>query len=1184
MAAIGDTTIVSTNAQGALSDCGNSGPSVSDDGRYVAFSTCATNMTIPNETEISTDVFVKDRQTGAVRRVGSEGGGSAISGNGRYVAFVSSSTTLVPGYTDSNPDVYRWDAQTGTIIQVSVGPGAEDDNGYTSGRLSISDDGNRIAFRSRATNLVTSRTTTLWRIYVRDVQANTTTEVSTGLSGADANNGSASPEISGDGNVVAFMSEASNLVANDINGFEDVFVRDLGTNATRLVSVSSTGVPANAGIPGYDYDDSLGLSDDGRYIVFPSLASTLVPGDGRTYVDVFLRDTVANTTTMISVSSSGSPGSNAEMTGLPYTQRPSISDDGRFAVFETDKTGLVPNDAPTARDVFLRDLQTGKTTLMSVSSASVPGDKNSFEPVISGNGQIVVFTSNATNLTALHPDELDSPGIYAHELDAPPATTPTRTPTITPTPPEAPPIVVTSQYGSFFFITPNLPEAAYHNSYAVELTRPVAAGSELLVSFNGQQRVIPFSGQRTSFELDVREAQPGLNHVTVMVRSAGSTSPPTPVEFTIVSAWPTWISRAATGPTTGQVGQWEVAYGITGRFPNNNGPCKTFTNVPDFIPLIGGQYGMPNPNAELKVEATSRGNVKGEFKGKLCFSYASGANTFEGFGTVKGTLKGHFDANEIIAYDSGALELGFGGSYERSSTLCKLFAPICEKLLKNEVIGKRLEAFDGATKLSAKITVTIYATNIKIIRDINGDLDFEAANPKIKVAIELASKTKLSENVKFTASFGGEAAATLQLPADPDLLEKFEGKVYGKLSLRAWGFSFDTEVAYKDCYGSKSSCPPSLASAAATTYDAGWRWAPRTYVTNSYAEFAGARPPTRDISRSNASLAKQTLVSNAYPDAEPGLVVWGDAPAQHALLVWSHDDTTKPLGLGTDLVYSLFDGTSWGTPQHITNDLVPDMHPQVVNDGRGHLVAVWTRIPGASEQDTLNTAFSRKIELAYATYTLATGTWSAPRLLTQNNALDYSPGLVASNDGAIIVSWLRNDVGTLTSAPSTPSALQAAFWDGSAWGEPQVIAEQVDSAVAAVGSTQRGAVLFSRDDDGDIATLADRHLFQRLWNGSAWSAVTQLATGASFYGLQALYPRDATPLFIWNEGGELVSEYGATRTTLVASDAAGLGDARLVADRQGNTILLYQAPSAAGVDLYGIAYNARLHRWGRRNS
>jgi len=366
--------------------------SISTDGRYVAFLSSASNL-VPGDTNGTWDIFVHDHQTGVTERVsvhslGTQGNGQSwapsISANGRYVAFHSLASNLGLGVdTYFGNDLFVHDRQTGMTELVNVDPlGAQGDGGMYP---SISADGRYVAFASGASNLVPGDTNGFADIFVRDRQTGMTERVSVDSLGAQGNGNSEFSSISADGRYVALYSNASNLVPGDTNAYVDIFVHDRQTGVTERVSVGSLGAQGN--------HDSLNpsISADGRYVAFVSLASNLVPGDTNVEADVFVHDRQTGMTELTSVDSLGTQGNYRSL-------YPSISADGRYVAFVSWATNLVPGDTYGNYDVFVHDRQTGVTERVSVDSLGTQGGHDSLYPSISPDGGYVAFVSWATNL------------------------------------------------------------------------------------------------------------------------------------------------------------------------------------------------------------------------------------------------------------------------------------------------------------------------------------------------------------------------------------------------------------------------------------------------------------------------------------------------------------------------------------------------------------------------------------------------------------------------------------------------------------------------------------------------------------------------------------------------------------------------------------------------------------------
>ncbi|MBA3249436.1 MAG: PD40 domain-containing protein [Geodermatophilaceae bacterium] len=327
---------------------------------------------------------------------------SAVSADGRFVAFVSSATNLVPGDTNGRQDVFVRDRVLGTTERVSVSS-AEVEATSDGVQPSISADGRFVAFASDASNLAPADLTGHSDVFVRDRLRGATARISLSRFGSDADDDSFAPAISADGRTVAFLSQATDLVAGDQNARTDVFVVSAATGSVELASVGSGG-PAD--------DDAFApaLSDDGRAMVWASRATTLVPGSSGGLAQVYARDRSAGTTTLVSTGSAGTGDGESGLNGL------AVSADGARVAFSSDAGNLVPGDGNGARDIFVRDIAAATTSLVSVHSSGAQGDIDSgyIRLDISADGRFVAFASAASTLV-----DKDTNGFvdcFVHEL------------------------------------------------------------------------------------------------------------------------------------------------------------------------------------------------------------------------------------------------------------------------------------------------------------------------------------------------------------------------------------------------------------------------------------------------------------------------------------------------------------------------------------------------------------------------------------------------------------------------------------------------------------------------------------------------------------------------------------------------------------------------------------------------
>ncbi|MCK6445430.1 MAG: hypothetical protein L6Q99_03480 [Planctomycetes bacterium] len=326
--------LLSISSSGSKGNAASGGPDISPDGRFVCFSSDATNL-VANDTNFLSDVFMRDRGTGQTWRVsvgknGQQGNhnsfGASMSADGRFVAFWSFATNLTPGDGNNTSDIFLYDHSTGTSTCVSASINGGTGNGI-SGSPVISADGRYVAFGGSASDLVPSDTNGVADAFVYDRLNNATEVVSITNGGVQANGHSGAWAISADGRFVVVGSSATNLVAGDTNGSTDIFVRDRVLGTMIRASVSSSGVQG-------DFDsENARTSANGRFVVFESSAKNFFPGDNNNW-DIFVHDTWLHTTTLVSQSTSGVHANDQCL-------RPSISPDGTCIAFDSDANNLI---------------------------------------------------------------------------------------------------------------------------------------------------------------------------------------------------------------------------------------------------------------------------------------------------------------------------------------------------------------------------------------------------------------------------------------------------------------------------------------------------------------------------------------------------------------------------------------------------------------------------------------------------------------------------------------------------------------------------------------------------------------------------------------------------------------------------------------------------------------------------
>lgn len=364
---------------------------VSANGRFVAFDSSASNL-VPGDTNGYRDVFVKDLATGSIERVSVSSAGVQsnrgnfdpdISADGRYVTFSSTSSNLDPAGSTFLERVYVRDRQTGTTIIASTNAAGFLADGGAS-EASISSDGRTVVFASMSSNLIPGYSSTR-HIFAKDLSTGSLTAVSRSAGGVAGNGPSYNPAVNADGTVIAFVTEATNLVPGVTTATQDAYVRDIAANTTTRVNLGAGDVQPN------DFTRSVSLSANGRIVAFDSVATNLGLGPTGGQFAVYVRNLDSGTVTLVS---------HFAGAGLPTggSDNPSLSASGSLLTFDSDSNHLSATDTNGMTDVYMADLGSGAVTRVSVTEAGAQLSGQAIGATLSADGRFVSFTSNATNL------------------------------------------------------------------------------------------------------------------------------------------------------------------------------------------------------------------------------------------------------------------------------------------------------------------------------------------------------------------------------------------------------------------------------------------------------------------------------------------------------------------------------------------------------------------------------------------------------------------------------------------------------------------------------------------------------------------------------------------------------------------------------------------------------------------
>ena len=361
------------------------GGAIGEEGRYIVF---VSSATFAGSTGKHRQIFWRDRNTGTTKMISASAGGEegnadsyypAISGDGKTVAFESNSSNLVEGDKNGLKDVFAWNAKTGKIQTVSVGKNgtATDAESY---EASVSGDGNLIAFTSAASNIsAIEKGVSNNNVFICDMSQGITTMISIDPK-AKKGGGGSNPSISYDGSRIAFYSDAETLVQNDNNGLWDIFLWEKDNPKLKRISLTNDHKERNQGSESANRIIAPAISGNGQFIAYTTTASNMVVGDDNNLQDVFVYNINNDSTVIASVNSTGKPGN--EDSPIGQGEKIAISFDGKWVAFSTNASNLgVP-----AANVVIHNMSTGENKAVSSVVGSSVG-----RPSMSQSGSYVVF-------------------------------------------------------------------------------------------------------------------------------------------------------------------------------------------------------------------------------------------------------------------------------------------------------------------------------------------------------------------------------------------------------------------------------------------------------------------------------------------------------------------------------------------------------------------------------------------------------------------------------------------------------------------------------------------------------------------------------------------------------------------------------------------------------------------------
>ncbi len=593
-------------------------------------------------------------------------------------------------------------------------------------------------------------------------------------------------------------------------------------------------------------------------------------------------------------------------------------------------------------------------------------------------------------------------------------------------------------------------------------------------------------------------------------------------------------------------------------------------DLPDFIPYVGGSYGV-------------------DLNSLMLFDYAE-YNTLDGTASTTTGGKVTIRLGETV----GNANLMISGTNAYGPAGSKL--ELIQKRYDFQ-IGGRVPVYEWNFGV-AKIGIAIeYQAKLYIVYVPVGEtIKFDLGGVDIEVTALGYGKIDI---VIASASF--ELGVGVGIGAEVSRARGFEiTSLRGLVLIRLdWKVLF-----YKDHWGRKWICDiwPAIQGGAVNCWEEeasepeGWRVMDRDYVNDNYAKFVA----NQGISHSSPT-TETMLIQNIFPEADPQLALNKDN--DNLMTVYVHDDISKNITQSLEIYYTRWDGFNWTVPAPITNNSKPDVKPDVVFDSYGNAVAVWVSVNNETlTNETRLDETIRYAEIAYSIYDSSLNQWTEPELLTDNDFFDYDPTLAAGKNGKVMAIWYADEDNTIfighnaTNEHDMNKTVYFSIWNGSAWSSPGPAISDIplSNKMEFDYTGDEAIIVWSQDMDGNSSTLEDREIMYSTWDGNSWSAPVRFTNNSFEDRLPTVIYDDEEILLAWESieyPAENVTRYKIRYSTFNGTwsepteitDTGQVEQLILTKNPQENTVLIWQTTSDQGTDMFYSVLDKSHNRWGAEN-
>ncbi len=681
---------------------------------------------------------------------------------------------------------------------------------------------------------------------------------------------------------------------------------------------------------------------------------------------------------------------------------------------------------------------------------------------------------------------------------------------------------------------------------------------------------VPGTSSGGSFTLDLGSITPRWTPTAIEITPTNGegVAGATQTEYLHLFPYPAWLEQSLSlgGSLTFTTGAGQVFGNVRWEFPHPR--LSGVISIPSYVPYLGGDLGIEDSFAAVTGQFSSDGTGSLGLEGQTGFRALGGSIA----GRVGGSGDFRLFAPEGLVLTGASFSLGISGTIRREMGVIDAIP----QLASVATIGP-IRWFNERAKLIGAITPSL-DMSASFGADDGGYLVFRGGTGRLGIDLKATLEADvIPEHLTASGWVAGGGSMTLGVPAP--LLRELEAHVEagvdyefdalflayeGQFRCRAWcNWSPGTTVTCET-----DSCDSSTSSAGLV---------PRSHEGNvatirrSYGKFGRySKLEARPLARRSSSLIplsvqQETVVANVFPGASPKLIETGDGQ----LLLWEYQDPLDPVLQSTEISWSFNDGSGWSAPQLVVDDTQVELDPVAAVDGKGVVVATWTRIKDPAFDTPITTTsdlplFYKELEVVTAIFDPVAQSWTTPIAITDDSAMDTDLHLSSDAAGNVMMTWLKNPDGEFLSTTTSPSQLWFSLWDQDTktWSPPATVATGLVGVAEHAPALRDNEAFIVLPRDPNLDAPDDGVLDLYTWNGAIWSSASTFAAGGVENRVpSAIYDSGGEGHVVWLRAGNLVwatLSDPSPVTVRAASDSMSFYGAKFFTNTLGDLTLVWQ--------------------------